>query len=163
MRRIPADQSTDSAAVCRHLDRWLANRPELAVISAFAALPGEVDLSECIARHPGRRWVFPKVQGDSLTFHEIVHPSELIPGAFGIREPAPTTPGVDVTEIDLFLCPGLGFDSRGGRLGRGRGFYDRILADARPDALKLGVCHPFQIVADTFPQDHDIMMDGVIS
>ena len=51
----------------------------------------------------------------------------------------------------------------GGRLGRGRGFYDRMLAKARPDALKLGICFEIQLVADTFPEPHDVRMDHVIA
>jgi len=87
----------------------------------------------------------------------------LSPGAMGILEPLPHLPQVGIAEIDAFLCPGLAFDARGGRLGRGKGFYDRMLARARPDALKMGVCFPQQLVPDVFAQEHDIPMDGVLT
>jgi len=80
-----------------------------------------------------------------------------------IREPSPALPCVPIPEIDVFLCPGLAFDPNGGRLGRGRGYYDRALGSARPDALKLGICHPVQCVADTFRQAHDVAMDQLIT
>lgn len=133
-------------------------------MAIFAALPGEPDLLPLVEHHPERRWVLPRVDGDFLTFHPVTDPeNELISGAFGIREPRPDSTIIPIHEIDAFLCPGLAFDSSGNRLGRGRGFYDRMLEQARPDAHKLGVCFPFQVVADTFPEPHDIRMDALIT
>lgn len=164
MRRLLRGAPQDSRAVCHELDRWLANRPELQTIAVFSALPGEIDLSELVARHPHRCWVYPRVAGYRLTFHAVRQPSaDLAPGAFGIQEPAASLPEIVIAQIDAFLCPGLAFDARGGRLGRGRGFYDRVLAGARSDALKVGVCFASQIVPDTFPESHDVHMDEVVS
>lgn len=164
MRRMPCANPADSARIRPALDAWLSAHPGLRAIAVFAALPGEVDLTEFTARHPERRWVWPRVEGDDLRFHHVANPAEqLAPGAFGVMEPPPETPLVPVGEIDAFLCPGLAFDARGGRLGRGRGYYDRLLAMARPDALKIGVCFPWQIVPDTFPETHDVLMDQVIA
>lgn len=159
MRQILRDHETDSAPVCEALHRWLAARPALRTIAVYSPLPGEVDPSAAIARHPELRWVYPKVAGHRLTFHTG---ENLTAGSFGILEPHPDTPEVPLREIDAFLCPGLAFDQDGGRLGRGRGFYDRLLANARPDALKIGICFPQQLVEDTFSEPHDIRMDAVI-
>lgn len=154
----------DSVPVCEAARRWLAARPALRTVALFAALPEEVDLLPLVAWDPSRRWVFPRVCGDDLRFHEVRDVArDLLHGTLGIREPSPALPRVPLREIDAFLCPGLAFDPKGGRLGRGRGYYDRALASARPDAVKLGICHPVQRVADTFPQDHDVTMDEVIS
>lgn len=160
MRRLLANlPASDPLAV----DAWLQAHPAPLTIAAFAALPGEVDLMDVIARHPDRRWVFPRMEGQGLRFHAVANPAiDLSTGAFGVREPAPALPIVEITEIDAFFCPGLAFDARGGRLGRGKGFYDRMLAHARPDALKIGVCHRAARVDDTFPESHDIAMDEVI-
>lgn len=164
MRRMLRDAPPDFPHVRHALDRWLAGHPALRTIAVFSALPGEVDLAAFVANHPDRRWVYPRVTGHHLEFHAVKHPAtELLPGAFGILEPSPALAEIPIREIDAFLCPGIAFDPRGGRLGRGRGFYDRILAAARPDALKIGVCFPSQIVPDTFPEAHDIHMDAVIS
>lgn len=165
MRQTLAEASQDSSRALASLDQWLAMHPESQVIAAFSTLPGEVDLSESIARHPDRTWVYPKVAGEHhLTFHIVENPHrDLMPGAFGILEPVSSTPEMAVTQIDAFLCPGIAFDPRGGRLGRGRGFYDRILSAARPEALKIGICFPHQLVEDTFSEPHDIHMDAVIS
>lgn len=162
MRRRLRDHPADSGPVGEAVFRWLSTRPALRTIAVYAALPGEVDLSELVARHPDHQWVYPRINGNDLAFHAVRNPiRDLVPGAFGIREPAPTLPEIPVERIDAFLCPGLAFDARGGRLGRGRGFYDRMLAGARPDAEKIGVCFAAQIVPDTFAEPHDIHMDEV--
>jgi 5-formyltetrahydrofolate cyclo-ligase len=69
---------------------------------------------------------------------------------------------ISVSQIDVFLCPGLGFDRHGGRMGRGKGFYDRILARANPSAYKIGVCFPFQIVDKITTDEWDVKMDEVV-
>lgn len=165
MRRLLASRPHSSVSLVDALVTRLSISPDLRTVAIFAALPGEPDLLPLPGRIPGRRWVFPRVNGaSSLGFHLVADPyTELVPGAFGIREPSPGMPEIPVGEIDAFLCPGLAFDPHGGRLGRGRGFYDRILSLARPDALRIGVCHGFQIVPDTFPQAHDMLMHEVIS
>jgi 5-formyltetrahydrofolate cyclo-ligase len=160
LRELPLDSTTVREATCR----WLAARPGLRTVALYAALAGEVDLLPLVAWDPSRRWIFPRVCDENLTFHEVRDvTSDLVLGSAGIREPSPALPQVRVPEVDVFLCPGLAFDANGGRLGRGRGFYDRMLATARPDAIKLGICHPAQRVADTFPQAHDVPMDELIS
>jgi 5-formyltetrahydrofolate cyclo-ligase len=65
--------------------------------------------------------------------------------------------------IDLILVPGLAFSKDRHRLGRGGGFFDRLLAGPAKEAFKLGICFSFQIV-DGVPTDaHDIVMDAVIT
>lgn len=161
MRRILADAPRDPALDA--VDDWLRAHPAARTLAVFAALPGEVDLAPVVARHSGRRWVYPRVEGDRLAFHVVENPAaDLTSGAFGVREPSPSLPVVELSEIDAFFCPGLAFDARGGRLGRGRGFYDRALARARPDALRIGVCYACQMVEDTLSEAHDIRMHGVI-
>ncbi len=160
MRRLLANlPASDALAV----DAWLEAHTAPKTIAAFAALSGEVDLMDVISRHPERRWVFPRVEGNGLCFHAVGNPNvDLTTGAFGVREPSPALPVVEIAEIDAFLCPGLAFDANGGRLGRGKGFYDRMLAKARPDALRIGICFQAQRVDDTFSEPHDIAMDVVI-
>lgn len=153
-----------SGAVCHALHLWLADRPHLKTIAVFSPLPGEIDLSDFIARHPEIRWAYPRVIDDHfLEFHEVRNPAvDLFPGIFSILEPSPSLPEIQPADIDAFICPGLAFDPNGGRLGRGKGYYDRILEKSRSDALKIGVCFPEQLVPDTFSEPHDIRMDAVI-
>ncbi len=160
MREKLRDVLPSSHRATAALIRWLAAHPTLRTVAAYSSLPGEVDLSEPILGRPDLFWVYPKITDDRLSFH---HGRNLTRGSFGILEPHANTPEIPIGKIDAFLCPGLAFDPNGGRLGRGRGYYDRVLACARPDALKIGICFDFQLVPDTFSEPHDIPMDEVIS
>lgn len=66
-------------------------------------------------------------------------------------------------ELDAVIVPGVAFDSRGGRLGNGAGYYDRLLRQVRADAVLAGVCYESQILPHIAMQDHDIYMDVVIT
>jgi len=161
-RRIDMNDG-DSSAVVSEVRKYLAERPSLAVVAVFSALPGEVDLGSLL-EDESRTWVFPKVVKDDLVFCHVKNPSQdLVVGAYGILEPRKRLKLFKPATIDLFLCPGLGFDHNGARIGRGMGFYDRILAKARPDAVKLGVCFGFQLVDKIDTEEHDIRMNGVIA
>ena len=132
-------------------------------IAIFSALPGEPDILCLIDHMPQHHWLLPRVDGEQLHFHRVCEPaSQLKPGAFGILEPDSSLPTTACDDIDIFICPGLAFDHRGGRLGRGRGFYDRALADANEHALKIGVGFACQLVDDTFEEEHDIPMHAVL-
>lgn len=164
MRATLRDGRGDSAAVTRQAAEWLQSHPEIQSIATFAALRGEVDLSPLVPQFASRAWLFPRVVGDAMVFSAVTDPqSQLGVGAFGILEPHPELPMFPIERIDGFLCPGLAFDLAGGRLGRGRGFYDRALKHARPEAVKLGVGFSFQVVPNTYPEPHDIFMNQLIT
>lgn len=163
LRRRMKDTNGDSSRVAGEIAAYLSEHPQARTIALFAPLPGEVDLIP-LTRDPARIWAFPKVKGDTLAFYHVRDAEkDLRPGAFGILEPGDGLAAVYPEEIDLFLCPGLGFDTHGGRIGRGRGFYDGVLAKARRDAVKLGVCFGHQLVDEVVMETHDIRMNGVIA
>ena len=86
---------------------------------------------------------------------------ELISGRFGIREPEPACIEVPMTDLDLVFVPGVAFDRRGHRLGRGMGFYDRLLADF--SGKKIGIAFDEQLV-DTIPAGKkDVRMDFILT
>lgn len=161
-RRIEMNRG-DSAPVVAEIRAYLDERPYLRVVAIYSALEGEVDLRSLLDQI-GRIWLFPKVEGEDLVFYHVKDPLEdLVVGAFGILEPKEGLKKYEIPQVDLFVCPGLGFDLRGGRIGRGRGFYDRVLAKARTGAVKLGVCFGFQLVDVVEMEPHDIRMNGVIA
>lgn len=80
-------------------------------------------------------------------------------GAFKIMEPQ-GKPITDYSDIDLAVIPGMAFDKNGNRLGRGKGYYDRLLKQM-PHVYKIGICFPFQIVAYVPTENTDIRMDEV--
>jgi len=82
-------------------------------------------------------------------------------GPFGISEPALSCPECDPNALDLIFVPGLGFTLDGGRLGRGKGYYDRILTGV--SAVKCGVGFDWQIVAELPREAHDIRLDCLVT
>jgi 5-formyltetrahydrofolate cyclo-ligase len=161
VRQAPADPAA-LAAIRSAVESWLETHPECHRIATFHPLADEPDLTPLPLRHTGRVWLYPRINGEALSFHPVSQPArDLVPGAYGILEPAARLPAIPLTDIDVFLCPGLAFDTQGGRLGRGMGFYDRTLAKARSAARKAGICWPYQRVPDTFNEPHDIRMDIV--
>ena len=66
------------------------------------------------------------------------------------------------TDIDFIVVPGVAFDAKGNRLGRGKGYYDRLLPRI-PSAYKAGICFPFQLVEEVPAESFDIRMDIIIT
>lgn len=92
----------------------------------------------------------------------VVDPaSDLVIGKFGIRECAVHCPEIPLNHLDLLLVPGVAFDAQGHRLGRGKGFYDRLLAHAR--GIKCGVAFDEQIVPAVPVGPHDVGLDCILT
>ena len=68
----------------------------------------------------------------------------------------------DLGAVEMIVVPGVAFDREGNRMGRGRGFYDRLLKST-PRAMKVGVCYDFQMIEDVPVEPHDVKMDCVVS
>ena len=92
---------------------------------------------------------------------EVRSRNDLTAGKFGIQEPSSACRPAQKDEIDLWLIPGVAFDRKGNRLGRGAGFYDRILSNE--NGLKAGVCCAGRIIEEIPVEDHDIKMDFVLT
>jgi 5-formyltetrahydrofolate cyclo-ligase len=154
-----AAASESTRRLIRSLPRWQAAR----VIAAYAAIPGEPDLHP-FEWVPDRRLLLPRMANEILVFHEISSPDQLLPGPFGVLEPDPQKcPAADPATADLIFVPGLAFTPDGVRLGRGRGFYDRLLATLPAAVVRVGVCFPGQLVG-TLPRDpHDQSVDLVLA
>ena len=90
--------------------------------------------------------------------------SDLVPGAYGVLEPrADLVSPFDINRLDIVLVPGIAFDRRGRRLGRGRGYYDRFLKALPPRVKRYGLAFDFQLF-DTIPAgDSDACVDQVIT
>ena len=86
---------------------------------------------------------------------------DLQPGQYGIIEPMPHCPIFDLMRLDLALVPGIGFTLNGGRLGRGKGYYDRLLAEV--PALKCGVAFDCQIVGEFPLEPHDVQLNCILT
>ncbi len=87
--------------------------------------------------------------------------TEIKTGKFGVREPGPTCGEISLDQFDLVLVPGMAFDLSGNRLGRGRGFYDRLLA--KVSGIKCGVAFDFQLLERIPTEPHDAKVDFMLT
>lgn len=152
----------DSASLQTRLITLLRNQPPMHIAS-FAAIQSEPDLSPLIESLPQHQWCFPRVTSSHLTFHHIPHYQSLSKGSFGILEPSPEQNIIALPRLDLVLCPGLGFGRDHSRLGRGGGFYDRLLAAIRDDAITIGIAFDSQIVEHVPTEAHDLPLDHILT
>lgn len=155
-----ADRATAAERVFATLERsaafMLAER-----ILMYHSLPDELSTHSFIARWADRKHFYlPRVNGLNL---EILpyDESHLSLGSFHIEEPTGTDT-TDISEIELIIVPAVAYDRQGNRVGRGKGYYDRLLASSA--ATKIGVGYDFQLIEDGIDSDpHDIPMDVVIT
>ncbi|MDE7377561.1 MAG: 5-formyltetrahydrofolate cyclo-ligase [Paraprevotella sp.] len=132
-------------------------------ILAYHALPDEVQTKNLLTRWSGeKRFILPVVKGNDLELRIYKGESNLHTGAFGIPEPEGDA-FTDLAELDLALIPGMAFDPSGHRLGRGKGYYDRLLARLRPYRIPtMGICFSYQKVSFVPTEEHDIPMDRIL-
>lgn len=129
-------------------------------ILMYHSLPDELETHRFLNKWKNRKTFFlPRVNGAEL---------ELLPydetrleiGSFHIEEPSgsDTCP---VEEIEVIVVPGIAFDRHGRRIGRGKGFYDRLLKTAK--AVKIGIGYEFQLMDEIPSETHDVYMDMIIT
>lgn len=129
-------------------------------IAVYWSLDDEIDTHRFIEKWFNRKrlWL-PVVVGDDLIFRQYTGIGNMRKGAFGILEP--TGRQLDnVAQIGLIIVPGVAFDLQNNRMGRGRGFYDRLLANSR--ACKIGTAYSCQIFSQIPTEETDIPMDLVV-
>ncbi|HEY5927334.1 MAG TPA: 5-formyltetrahydrofolate cyclo-ligase [Kofleriaceae bacterium] len=159
------ERAAASIAIADAASQLLAKLPTGAVIALYAPKGSEVDTArvDSFARARRLRVVYPRiVDGDRrLAFHEVAI-DELVPATFGLREPAPGSPTIDLSEIAALVVPGLAFDRAGGRIGWGRGFYDATLVHAAA-ALRIGLAFECQIIEHVPRESHDAPLHYVVT
>ncbi len=164
------------------LDPGVRAAAEAELIAQFPALPGYAAASTVLlyvsafaeeintrsfflhALAAGKRVLCPRVQRaeNRMRLFQITSPSaNLEPGILGIPEPRDGCALVEAAEVDWALIPGLAFDCRCYRLGRGGGHYDRLLPGMRPDASCWALGFDCQIAPELPIEQHDVPIDGV--
>ena len=129
-------------------------------ILMYHSLPDELSTIDFIDKwHTRKHFFLPRVNGVNLDVLPYDR-TRLQYGSFHIEEPT----GDDIEDIDnieLIIVPGIAYDNRGNRVGRGKGYYDRLLS--RTKATKIGIGYDFQLVDEIDSDPHDITMDIVIT
>lgn len=138
-------------------------------ILAYFPLPDEVSIVNVIDAlvSQGKTVLLPEVVSDTeMILREYHSGKDLKAGAFGILEPT-GKPFCNYEQIDVALVPGMAFDRNGNRLGRGKGYYDRFFDAVEAQAGRipylLGVAFPFQMFDEIPHDEHDKMMDKVLT
>jgi 5-formyltetrahydrofolate cyclo-ligase len=164
------DRAFASLELCRRAAQLPAFRDAKA-LALFAPLATEPDIHPLIeeAWARGKQVVFPLMSREAgvprLDWHAVKAWNEVVvTGPFGVREPEPSLcPRVDPLELDCIFVPGLAFDERGDRLGRGGGYYDVALTEFDVGTPRIGLMFACQ-QTETIPRDtHDQMLEGVVT
>ncbi len=159
----PEERLRADAAICRNIRRLACYR-EACCVAAYASDGREPDLFE-LAKE--RRFFLPRYVAAKCCY-ELVEicdlERDLVPAKYGLREPRPelpaATPEFTANEL-LYLAPAVACTTAGVRLGRGGGFYDRMLAEARRPVV--GVIYACQLAKDLPREEHDRNVDVVVT
>jgi 5-formyltetrahydrofolate cyclo-ligase len=133
---------------------------EATTVLLYHSLPDEVRTWNFVDRWCGsKRVLLPVVVGDDLELRLYTGRDSLRLGMYNILEPVGPL-FTDYDSIDLAVIPGVAFTRDGIRLGRGKGYYDRLLP--RINSPKIGICFPFQILDFIPTEPFDVRMDDVV-
>lgn len=168
-KQLPAAQKALSIDENRAVAAVIAATPEFQKagrVALFFPRPWEPDLLALWQLRP-QAVVFPRVDehGTALEFFGVASLAAATPGYAGILEPARQPTSCVFSAGDLLLVPGQIFDARGGRVGSGKGFYDRFLATLAGISVHIwGVCGQAFLAKDTLEQDPtDVRMGAVVT
>lgn len=132
-------------------------------ILLYHSLPDEVETHALIRtlHAEGKKVLLPTVVDDRLELHQYTGEQALSTGAsYGIQESSGEL-FTDYGSIDLAIIPGMAFTKEGDRLGRGKGYYDRLLPQL--SCPLIGIAFPFQMLPSIPCEPHDIRMEEVIT
>jgi 5-formyltetrahydrofolate cyclo-ligase len=156
------EKCSRSAPIMRQVEE-LPQFQESQTILLYWSMEDEVQTHDFVNRwYKEKTLLLPCVDGNDLRLRQYTGPECLKEGEqFGIGEPT----GPEYTTLDnvqMIIVPGMAFDRSGNRMGRGRGFYDRLLKST-PRAYKVGVAFNFQMVDHVPIEDFDVPMNAVIA
>ncbi len=139
-------------------------------IMCYASTAAEVDTMKLIdeSLDLGKLVLMPFMSGEEIRLSVLRSLAELSPGAWGVLEPESGLRNIPdrqavAADVELAVIPGVAFDRRGGRLGRGKGCYDRFLRQLRPGAVLIGLAFESQMTPDVYMEPHDQRVDMIIT
>jgi 5-formyltetrahydrofolate cyclo-ligase len=167
--RLKGISVAERAAASEQAQVLLANQPlwrNAQTVLMFAPLAGELDVWPLLSQaiEAGKSVALPLFDRRlrNYTACQIQNPdTDLHVGHFGIREPNTYCARLSSSRVDLILVPGVAFDGKGHRLGRGKGYYDQLL-----DVIggkRCGVAFEEQLVSEVPCEPHDIRMDYLLT
>ncbi len=162
-RLSPAVRAVESIELCDRLEPQLQSAH---AILFFAPLPDEPDIWPLLEKllPTKKNCALPAFDSTTQTYsaRRVQNlTTDIAAGKFGIREPSAGCVAIPLEQFDLILVPAVAFDPHGHRLGRGRGFYDRLLAEVH--GIKCGVAFNGQMVEEMPAGTHDVRMDFIVT
>ena len=166
LKVISKAERDEASARARDLLRRQPAWQRAGAILFYAPLAGELDLTPLLEEslRAGQAVALPRFARETGTYQAcqvFQFSRDCAPGKFGIAEPGPHCPPMSLKRLDLVLAPGLGFDMSGRRLGRGQGFYDRLLSGIA--GAKCGVAFDQQVVGQIPAERHDVSMSFILT
>lgn len=168
-RDVQSDREALSAIIFERVVE-LSDYSPARVVMCYVSFGSEVVTRQFLSRvwSDGKQLVVPYCAGDRLELFELQHFEELQPGALGILEPDRSLRGladrrIAVEDLDFIVVPGLAFDRHGGRIGYGRGYYDRLLAEARPETAMVAVAFECQMIDEVPMGESDVRVDVIVT
>ena len=159
----PAVRAVESIDMC---ERLRTQMPSAHTILFYAPLADELDVWPVLelSMALGTNCALPFYDAEKKIYGARLIETlatDIVTGKFGVREPAASCEEIALDRFDLVLVPGVAFDLFGYRLGRGMGFYDRLLAEV--SGIKCGVAYDFQLREDIPAEAHDVKVDFVLT
>lgn len=161
----PAEREVASAAIRRRLESHQES-PAPRVVLGYLALPTEPEVWPTLQAWAAAgvivglpRW---RAATQDYEVAQVDAGASLQVGPYGVLEPPAEASVVAMERLDLILVPGLAFDPSGRRLGRGKGFFDRLLSFAGR-ARRWGVAFDFQVVAEVPAEPHDVNVHFLVT
>ena len=162
-RAVPMEEKLRRSETVMRGVEGLAEFRRAKVVLLYWSMADEVQTHAFVERwYKAKTLLLPCVDGDDLVLRQYTGPKCMVAGEqFGIGEPTGEVWN-DLEAVELIVVPGVAFDGQRNRMGRGRGFYDRLLKST-PNAVKVGVAYDFQLLDSIPTEPHDVKMDRVIT
>ncbi|MEJ0089660.1 MAG: 5-formyltetrahydrofolate cyclo-ligase [Limisphaerales bacterium] len=159
----PAVRAVESIELGERLKTQI---PSAHTILFFAPLPDELDIWPMLelSMALGTTCALPFFDSERGVYGARVLEklaADIVTGKFGVREPSASCADISLDKFDLVLVPGMAFDLNGNRLGRGQGFYDRLLE--KVSGIKCGLAYDFQLLENIPTEPHDAKVDFVFT
>lgn len=162
-RALPAGLYAEKSKLIGEQLKHLSEYKDAHSVLFYVSTPEEVHTHELIkeALAEGKLVYVPKILDEQMFICPLYDFEELVLGEYGILEPGANAGSEEFIRFDVIVVPGVGFDHHGNRLGRGKGFYDRLLKETK--GYKVGLAFEEQLVPELPTQAHDIPMDTLIT
>ena len=168
-RREQPDKEALSAQICRRfieLPEYTAAKTVMFYVDVRTEVRTRQALPDALGH--GKRIVVPYCVDGELELFHLQNMDELATGMYKILEPKAelrdvAAKRVAVEDLDLVMVPGVAFDRRGARMGHGKGYYDKLLEHARPDAPLVALAFECQLFPEIPTQAHDVFMDKIVT